>query len=190
MDGTSSRWTNGKPNRHTSRAKRSRPRRTRKRTPSWSARRPRTAKTKMATSSLLSDLPKLWEGAGHVGTLHFPFEPTPASRPRVTRWGTYFQKPYQDWKDKAKAFLEDSKLSVPTGTLMFVVVENVRTKARTSKLTTPVGDTDNYYKSATDSITKAGLWQDDRFIVTGLSTKRFTGAGESAHVAVHVFALP
>ena len=128
------------------------------------------------------------EGATHVASVHLPLEPVPASRPRVTRWGTFYLKPYKDWMAKAKQLLNVGDLSFREKTPLFVVVESVSTKARTSKLTYPRYDVDNSAKAALDVITKAtGYWHDDDQIVALLSTKRFAAKGEDAHSVVHIY---
>ncbi len=122
-------------------------------------------------------------------SLLFPLEPLPASRPRVTRWGTYIAKPYKKWLDAAGKYLKTVSVKIPEGHLK-VVVEFVCTKARTSKLTTPKGDIDNYAKAPLDAITHAGLWVDDKWITELVARKRFAEPGEDAHTALHVYRLP
>ena len=38
--------------------------------------------------------------------LVFSIDPVPASRPRVTRWATYYSKPYTNFKEKMEKLLE------------------------------------------------------------------------------------
>lgn len=122
-------------------------------------------------------------------SLLFPLEPLPASRPRVTKWGTYIAKPYKAWLDAAGKYLKTVNVSIPPGHLA-VVVEFVCTKARTSKLTTPKGDIDNYAKAPLDAITHAGLWEDDKWITHLTASKRFAAPGEVAHTSLKVYRLP
>lgn len=123
-------------------------------------------------------------------SLVFPMEPLPASRPRVTRWGTYIAKPYKDWLADAAKYLKTANTCIPAGRHLAVVVEVVCTRARTSKLSTPKGDIDNYVKAPLDAITHAGLWQDDKWVTSLVASKRFAAEGELAHTSVTVFALP
>ena len=64
-------------------------------------------------------------------------------------------------------------------------------KARTSKLTRPTGDIDNYAKATLDALTKKGFWKDDVDIVDLSATKQFTdmhdGKPEPPHTTVHIF---
>ncbi|WP_160329587.1 RusA family crossover junction endodeoxyribonuclease [Lysobacter capsici] len=120
-------------------------------------------------------------------SLVFPIEPLPASRPRVTKWGTYIAKPYKGWLAEAAKYLKTVNAVVPEGPLV-VVVEVVCTKARTSKLVTPKGDIDNYLKAPLDAITHAKLWEDDKWVTTVIASKRFAATGESAHTSVRIYA--
>jgi Holliday junction resolvase RusA-like endonuclease len=114
-------------------------------------------------------------------------EPLPASRPRVTKWGAYIAKPYKTWLAEAAAYLKTVRdVSIPREHLK-VSVEIVCTRARTSKLTTPKGDIDNYVKAPLDAISHAGLWDDDKWVTTLVAHKRFAAAGESACTRVLVF---
>ena len=38
--------------------------------------------------------------------LTLPLTPVPASRPRVTRWGTYYGKRYTQWREEAENLVE------------------------------------------------------------------------------------
>lgn len=128
------------------------------------------------------------EGATLVASIHLPLEPVPASRPRVTRWGTFYLKTYSDWTAKAKKLLGAGNLTFHEKTPLFVVVESVSTKARTSKLTYPRYDVDNSAKAVLDVVTKVtGWWHDDDQIVLLTSSKRFAAKGEAAHSNVHIY---
>jgi len=129
-------------------------------------------------------------GEAHLcASLRFPLEPLPASRPRVTRWGTYIAKPYKAWLDAANKYLKTVSVRIPPQHLT-VHAEFVCTRARTSKLTTPKGDIDNYLKAPLDAITHAGLWEDDKWITTVVATKRFAEPDEEAHTRLDIYALP
>lgn len=113
-----------------------------------------------------------------TGRLALP--PRPASRPRFTCRGrfavAYTDKPYRDWLDAAAAEL--SSLTLPDGwdtsrPMIMAVVFNVP-RPKTSKLTYPKPDIDNYEKSLLDAITQAGgIWDDDCQVITLTSTKQF-----------------
>jgi Holliday junction resolvase RusA-like endonuclease len=111
--------------------------------------------------------------------------PVPASRPRVTRWGTYYAKTYSDWKKKFEAELKEFKetITVPC----FVIVEAVAEKAKTSKLFFPRADVDNYCKSPLDVLTKKKCWEDDSQIIELFTSKRFAEKGEEQRVEVSIY---
>lgn len=122
-------------------------------------------------------------------TLRFPLEPVPASRPRVTRWGTYHTKRYKDWLEGAALALPLISAAknpyFPKDAHLKVTIEVVCTKAKTSKLTRPRGDLDNYEKAVLDVITHARtIWDDDVQVTRLQSHKRFAATDESAHTKV------
>jgi Holliday junction resolvase RusA-like endonuclease len=112
--------------------------------------------------------------------------PVPASRPRVTRWGVYYGKKYTTWKK----FMEEN---LPRGILdaeqdLLVVVTHIIQKPRTSKLSIPNGDIDNYDKAALDAVTHAkGYWKDDRQIEILLGWKRFAESDEIPRTILEIY---
>jgi Holliday junction resolvase RusA-like endonuclease len=119
-----------------------------------------------------------------VVTITIPLNPVPASRPRVTRWGVYYSKKYQEFIDAAKEILEESKSQL-TGPLV-VVVESHITRAKTSKLKWPRGDVDNYAKGPLDVITKfSKVWKDDDQVVGLWTSKRFASGEPKIVVSIY-----
>jgi Holliday junction resolvase RusA-like endonuclease len=117
---------------------------------------------------------------GRVATLSalVGLAPVPASRPRVSRWGTYYAKNYAGWMKSAAKLLGGEGDGATDAPLM-VLVEQVVEKPRTSKLAFPRGDVDNFAKGPLDAITKAGrVWKDDNQIVGLVVFKRFAEKGE------------
>lgn len=128
--------------------------------------------------------------AGHLATIVIPLEPLPASRPRVTKWGTYIAKPYQQWIDAAREVIPQGTLWLDKNLPLLVVTTAVCTKARTSKLFFPRMDVDNTAKAALDIITKiGGYWADDNQIVHLVTTKRFVRPDEPAHTSLSIYSL-
>ncbi len=119
-------------------------------------------------------------------TFVIPLEPVPASRPRVTRWGTYHAKPYKEWLAAANAALADVDYAAPEGQHLSMVIESVSTKAKTSKLYTPRYDVDNAAKAVLDVLQHAGILSDDRWVVNLATSKRFALRGEPAHTRVKI----
>lgn len=116
----------------------------------------------------------------------FPIAPVPASRPRVTKWGTYHLKTYKDWLEYAGIYLSGEEVRIPAQPL-HINIEFVCTKPRTTKLVTPKGDIDNYLKAPLDAITHAGIWEDDKWIVSVHASKRFQEQGEDPHTRMEVY---
>lgn len=117
----------------------------------------------------------------------FPLEPVPASRPRVTQYGTFYGKGYKDWMAQAEQSMETipddlARIDTPVS----VEVRVVATRPRTGKLAHPRGDCDNYAKGPLDVMTKVGVWKDDSLVHTLKISKRYAEPGEAAHTEVIV----
>lgn len=111
--------------------------------------------------------------------------PVVASRPRVTRWGTYYGKKYTAWKDQADKTLKTSMSTITQPCT--VVVEQVVKKPKTSKLTYPRGDTDNYAKAPLDALTKKEYWTDDDLVINLIASKRFAEPQETPRTEVSIY---
>lgn len=139
-------------------------------------------------------LPAEWvdsaQGAGgrsHSGmkvTVRIPLQPVPASRPRVSRWGTYYGKTYKTWMEQAERLVSEAKR--PFGGALHVETEIVCARPKTSARLWPRGDNDNYEKAAFDLLTRKGYWYDDDQIVTNKTTKRFALTGEAPHTLITI----
>jgi len=147
----------------------------------------------MMTSIIESqDIIETLKGARKLASLVLPFDPVPASRPRVTKWGTYYGITYKVWKQRAAAYLRNRSVvtgrGIPLATPLMVVVESIIKKPKTSKARYPKGDVDNYAKGPLDAITKTGeYWEDDRQVVCLLSSKRFAAKDEQPRTEVHIY---
>lgn len=111
--------------------------------------------------------------------------PVPASRPRVTRWGTYYSKTYKTWRDQVYALIKEQS-DVLDNDLTVLVRSNVL-KPKTSKKDHPRGDVDNYAKGPLDALTQKKFWVDDDLIVNLLSSKKFISEGEEPHTEVYIY---
>lgn len=139
----------------------------------------------MATTATTKPSSKVTKGAALAASFIFPIDPVPASRPRVTRWGTYHLKTYKNWLEAAGTYLKTTGAKIPEGRL-HVALEFVCRKPKTTKLVTPKGDIDNYAKAPLDAITHADIWPDDKWIVSLYATKRFAELGEEPHTSLQV----
>lgn len=77
--------------------------------------------------------------------------PVPASRPRVTKWGTYYLKTYKTYKDAADKAIPLSKLAPLEGNLQ-ATIEFACHRPKTTKRLNPRGDLDNYIKAILDAV--------------------------------------
>ena len=118
-----------------------------------------------------------------------PVEPTPASRPKIGKYGTHYSKAHTAYKQACLKFLESVELDhepILVGNLQVTLVF-VCTKARTSKLITPRYDIDNLAKLPLDCMTSSGrFWKDDVQIDELLGVKLFAGPNYPAgtHVTI------
>lgn len=120
----------------------------------------------------------------NASTLTVFLPPTVASRPRVTRWGTYYAATYKNYM----AALDDA---IPAATIthegkLIVDVEFVCKKPKTTKRITPLGDIDNYLKAIFDALTKKGYWTDDDIVVRVVAGKRFAVEDEEPHTYIDI----
>jgi Holliday junction resolvase RusA-like endonuclease len=91
--------------------------------------------------------------------------PVSASRPRVSRWGTYYAEPYKSWKKRAAAEVRESlpPKHKPIDCVMKVTIHCAVPRPKTTKLPMPKPDVDNYAKAVLDACNKQ-VWTDDWLI--------------------------
>lgn len=116
--------------------------------------------------------------------VRIPLQPVPASRPRVSRWGTYYAKTYKTWIQQADQLVNAAKS--PMRGALHVTTEIVSARPKTSERQWPRGDNDNYEKAAWDLLTKKGYWEDDDQIVSNSTIKRFALKNEAPHILVTI----
>ena len=112
--------------------------------------------------------------------------PVPASRPRVTRWGTYYSATYRKWKEAAETFFAEAAelLEGPLEVIITVICPHPKTVKRAI----PRGDVDNYAKAALDVVTKTkSAWLDDEQVVRLSVQKRFVYSDETPGTRIAVF---
>lgn len=152
----------------------------------------------MKRSSNTADVRYVRDEAGnYVGfTLTLHVKPVPASRPRVTKWGTYYLKTYKDYKDAAHAAIPVCVLPTLTGELG-ATIEFVCHKPKTTKLVSPRGDIDNHIKAIFDAVVGTSATKkvecrlkkyikDDMLISHVDAKMRYTEDGEEPHTTITV----
>lgn len=112
-------------------------------------------------------------------TYTFPIDPVAASRPRVSRYSTYYTGKYAEWRKDFPKILSDIKLSTPTDQALEVTLKFfVKAPAKT-ELNYPDPDIDNYQKALFDSC-NGFLWKDDRQIVRLRDVEKMWAEGDGA----------
>jgi Holliday junction resolvase RusA-like endonuclease len=95
----------------------------------------------------------------------FPVQPVAASRPRVSRWGSYYTGKYKEFRQVAKPVMEDIVGDwEPTDKPLAVWLEVFPEKPKTSKLDYPRPDIDNYTKAVFDLCNEL-IWEDDSQVI-------------------------
>lgn len=120
-----------------------------------------------------------------------PVKPVPASRPRVGRYGTYFSKNYEDFRNECFRFLSKIKHNYPIKDSEFKVeIEFICKKPMKPANNYPIADIDNFLKGPLDAITKVGMvWKDDVQIVHLIGRKRYQREGEDFGMQITITEL-
>lgn len=143
-----------------------------------------TTKTSTCKSVSLLEHVKKFLGTA-VTTIYLGVTPVPASRPRVSKWGTYYGKNYEKFRREVRDILSEHKGSPVTGPIN-CIVEVIVDPPKTTKRDYPKGDVDNYAKGPLDSITShGGFWGDDDQVVSLFVIKRFAETEEPSGIYVH-----
>ena len=115
----------------------------------------------------------------------FEINPTPASRPRVTRWGTFYGKKYKGFKKDMDKLLLDIDKEWLEGLIFadmtfFVAIpkswSKKKKKLKSGQWCDNNADLDNYEKAILDSLSGA-YFHDDRQIVQQQSKKIWADTG-------------
>ena len=125
-------------------------------------------------------------------TLHI--NPTPCPRPRITSKGwTYYPKKYQAWKQEAeilvKGMMEGFGIEEPFTDKIEVNAVFVCQRPKTTKLSHPKPDIDNYLKALLDA-GNCIAWEDDSIITTVRASKEWSSPGEAGYIEVLIREAP
>lgn len=115
-----------------------------------------------------------------------PITPTPASRPRVTRWSTYYGKSYTQYKKDVSNWLltcKEKPQKAHTGLFYVELIHYLPLPKSTSKKAKieldgtycdKNYDLDNLRKAVEDNVLNGIFIEDDRYIVSNRSEKYWT----------------
>jgi len=105
--------------------------------------------------------------------------PVPASRPRVSKWGTYYGKTYKAFRKAMEKELSGWEDPPIAGALIVDVTFHCKTPKKPTKLW-PRGDIDNYLKALFDSLNGI-VWGDDDQIIMAVGSKVYA---DNPHIEV------
>ena len=124
--------------------------------------------------------------------LILPLNPVPASRPRVSKWGTYYAKTYNRFRKQAEhvvpvAIMEQGLEGCPlTGPLSVDLKFFVKRPKKTT-LQYPKMDCDNLCKAALDSLQgETKLFSDDNQVIQLTATKAWAEPEQDGWIEVTV----
>lgn len=124
--------------------------------------------------------------------IFIPVKPVSASRPRVSRFGSYYSKSYMQYRKDVYAFLKTIKDKYPVDdeAIFKVEIEFIHYRpSRPSRANCPRYDVDNLIKAPLDAITYTGMiWKDDIQIVEVQGFKRYQEKGEAYGTKIKITA--
>lgn len=124
-----------------------------------------------------------------VTRFEIPQKPVPASRPKVSKWSTYYPKAHTVYANFLNEFLPAHKPGETISKPLEVRILCVMPRYKTSEFPVYRGDVDNLAKLPLDCMTKASFWLDDCLIVSLNAMKRFTRDGEEPHTKVRIISI-
>jgi Holliday junction resolvase RusA-like endonuclease len=123
-----------------------------------------------------------------LADIFVPLEPMPCPRPRIATRGkfahAYYPAAYKTWKQEAEELLEKLLPETAWDDDLYVEIVCVLPRPKTTKLSRPKPDVDNYAKSVLDAVTQAGAWGDDSQVAALLVHKRWAAPGEAVGFSV------
>jgi Holliday junction resolvase RusA-like endonuclease len=121
-------------------------------------------------------------------TLHI--NPVPCPRPRITKKGwAYYPPKYKAWRNDAEDLLIemrdsfDWKHPLPLSIKLEVNAVFVCRRPKTTKLSHPKPDIDNYLKALLDA-GNAVIWEDDHLVTTVRASKQWATPGEEGYIEI------
>ena len=124
---------------------------------------------------------------------YIPVPPVPASRPKVSRFATYYGKRHQQYVKDFAAYLDVCPpvwTYLPKEARLIVGLEFVCTRPKKVVNACPRFDIDNLSKLPLDCMTSADIfWHDDSQIELLIAHKRYAKKGEEPHTLVRTYEI-
>ena len=124
-----------------------------------------------------------------LARFEIPISPVPASRPRVTRFRTYYPKKYADYRRQVAEWsvcLDNREdIQALAGQPLLIMGVFVVERPKSTKLEFPMPDVDNYGKALFDSL-NGRVWRDDRDIVQTILAKMWAQPNERGRTIVNI----
>lgn len=123
-----------------------------------------------------------------MSDIHFEIEgkPVPASRPKVSKWGTYYPKNHTVYAKYLSSMFAQSPEYI-TEEPVEVRILCVMPKYKTSDHPVHRADVDNLSKLPMDGMTKSQrYWKDDDLVVSLVALKRFCRDNEEPHTKIRI----
>ena len=132
------------------------------------------------------------DGLQALQELYIPIPPVPASRPKVSRWSTYYGKNHMQYIKSWGAWLDQMPQVweyLDKDDRLAVSAEFVCKRPKKFTSVTPRGDLDNYLKLVLDCLTNSNFWHDDKAVEFVIAHKRYATEREEPHTTVRVFTV-
>ena len=108
-------------------------------------------------------------------------DPIPCPRPRITVRGrighAYYPASYKTWKEAAQTLIEAAFSVRGLAGPLILTTHFIVPRPKTTKLSHPAPDIDNYVKALMDAMTLAEVWVDDKQVVNLCATKAWGAEG-------------
>ena len=119
-------------------------------------------------------------------TFRIPMNPVPASRPRVSRWSTYYKDPYNTFLKTIPQVVEQAwnEHTLLTGWIKVAVFVYPKRPAKPAN-PYPAPDWDNYAKAVCDGM-EGPVYVNDKQIVDGRCVKGYAEPGEDGYIMVEI----
>ena len=117
-----------------------------------------------------------------------PFNPVPASRPRVGRNSTYYKDPYKSFLEQAPELVRAAWTGEPLDTWITAIIWVYPKRPKKPANPFPAADYDNYAKAVGDAM-EGVVFVNDKQIVDGRCVKQYAPAGAEGYIEVIITEL-